>query len=65
MGAALETLERNFTMATIGTFKKSGNGFSGDITTLFGPGAERPDRPGRDPFGQREGPHPPGDGRPG
>ena len=34
MGAALETLERNYTMATIGTFKKNGNGFSGDITTL-------------------------------
>ena len=34
MGAVLETPERNFTMATIGTFKKTGNGFTGDITTL-------------------------------
>ena len=33
-GRGARDTERNLTIATIGTFKKSGNGYTGDITTL-------------------------------
>ena len=34
MDAGLGAAKRNITMATIGTFKKQGNGYSGEISTL-------------------------------